>query len=114
MADARSYLVLDLRQPSGLLASRALVVEEPQLNHPLIHQIADRDPEQSNASMLERDLDASLFFRSHRNALVNTANISRLILGKNYTYNIEFPNGLKVKLTRKRVVDFKYRLGYKV
>jgi two-component system LytT family response regulator len=64
-------------------------------------------------SALEKKLNPSIFFRTHRKVIVNLSKIIRIIPWGNSTYMVEFPNKEKVELSRSHLSDFKQIMGYK-
>ncbi len=63
-------------------------------------------------SAIEKKLDPSIFFRTHRKAIINLNKITRIVPWGNSTCLLEFPNKKQVELSRSRLKEFKQLMGY--
>lgn len=62
-------------------------------------------------SWLEKKLDSSLFFKTHRSYLVNSAAIKEVQPWFNHTYQLTLMDGQKLPVSRSYVKELKNRIG---
>lgn len=81
----------------------------------LVYLFADTEKYQVDItlSQLEKKLDPSLFFRTHRNSIVNLSRISKVCTWGQNKYVIKFKSEEKVFLSRDKIKQFKVLMGIK-
>lgn len=68
----------------------------------------------SSLKRLEEKLDPSMFFRVHRNAIVNKNMIKRILAGQKNILRLEMEDGESVEVSRDNIRRFKQAMGWDI
>jgi len=68
----------------------------------------------SSLRRLEEKLDPSMFFRVHRNAIVNKNMIKRILAGQKNILRLEMEDGESVEVSRDNIRRFKQAMGWDI
>lgn len=77
----------------------------------IIHVGTKRHLIRESMKWFETNLDSKLFFRAHRQAIVNVARVKEIQVGADSDFILVLSNGSRVPLSRRRRRDFEQLLG---
>lgn len=113
--ESREYLTARQGHRMVLIATEDIVYVQVEREEVNIFTREDRyEAMVSSLDGLERALDASSFFRTHRNYLVNLRHVSEVVPMFNRTYELVMTDAQesRVPVSRRRAVDLRAALGF--